>query len=425
MNEETRPTVAVIGAGISGLTAAYLLQRGYDVRLFEADDRLGGHAHTHRLGTADGREIAVDSGFIVHNERTYPNLLRLFDELGVGTQPSEMSMSVRCEGCGLEYAGAKRLNGLFAQRRNIARAAYLAMLAQVPRFHRLANALLDEPAADETVPTLGTFLRRGRFSRYFVNHFALPLVSAVWSADAATSEKYPARYLFRFLRNHGMLSVGGSPSWRVVSGGSQEYVRRIARRLHAVRSGVPVRSLQRTSDGVLIRDEADRVHEAERAVVACHADDALGLLAEPTPAEEKLLGAFEYSDNETWLHTDPRPLPTAPSARASWNHVKPDCGVDPGQVMISYDMNRLMSLAEPHDYVVSLNAGDRVRTDRVLARMRYRHPIYTPEAVAAQQRLTELDDERIAFAGAYHGWGFHEDGCAAGVRAANAFGTGW
>ncbi|QGK69084.1 FAD-dependent oxidoreductase [Allosaccharopolyspora coralli] len=417
--------VAVVGAGVSGLTVAHLLQARDEVTLFEAEDRLGGHAHTHDVATTDGRTVAVDSGFIVHNERTYPNLLTLFDELGVSTQDTEMSMSVRCEGCGLEYAGAKRLGGLFAQKRNAANPRYLSMLRQVVRFHRQANALLDTDEATGAEGTLEEFLRAGRYSDYFVDHFALPLVSAVWSSDRDSSKRYPARYLFEFLRHHGMLSVSGSPTWRTVVGGSREYVRRVADGLTAVHSGVPVRSVRRTADGVEIRDESDTVRLADRVVLACHADQALALLEDPTPAEEKVLGAFRYSENETWLHTDTAPLPAARGARASWNHLKTSCAADTGRVLVSYDMNRLMRLDEPRDHVVTLNATDRVDPDTVLARMRYRHPLYTPESVAAQRKLPELGDDRIQFAGAYHGWGFHEDGCASGVRAAEAFGVGW
>ncbi|SDP49380.1 hypothetical protein SAMN04487905_104356 [Actinopolyspora xinjiangensis] len=420
-----RPRVAVIGSGVSGLTAAYLLRRRYEVTLFEAADRLGGNAHTHSVHTADGRDVAVDSGFIVHNERTYPQLTRLFDELGVATRPTEMSMSVRCEGCGLEYAGAKRLRGLFARPGNAGNPRYLGLLAQVSRFHHLANSLLDTPAEDESLPTLATFLRRGRFSEYFINHFALPLVSAVWSADGISSGRYPARYLFRFLRNHGMLSVRGSPSWRFIPGGAREYVERVANRLHAVRRSTPIRTVLRSAEGVSLWDEAGHRHQARHAVLACPADTALGMLDAPEPAEKELLGAFGYSENEAWLHTDSAVLPHDRAARASWNYTMPSCGRTGNGVRISYHMNRLMRLAEPKDYLVTLNAGERIRSDSVLARMTYRHPIYTPEAVAAQRRLDEIGDHRIRFAGAYQGWGFHEDGCVSGVRAAAALGAGW
>lgn len=419
----TEPTVAVIGAGVSGLTAAYLLSRHYRVTLFDADDRLGGHAHTHDVVTADGRAIGVDSGFIVYNERTYPNLIRLFDELGVPTQNTEMSMSVRCGECGLTYAGAKGLAGVFAERSNLTRPAYLRLLAQVRRFHRSANALLDAGTGEDA--TLGSFLADGRYSRFFVDHFAVPLVSAVWSAGPEDSLRYPARYLFEFLRNHGMLSVGGSPAWRTVVGGSRSYVDRVGKALQAVRVSTPIRSVLRHSRGVELRDARDRVHEAGHAVIATHADDALAMLADPTAAEREVLGAFAYSRNEAVLHTDSRLVPSSRRARASWNYWKPSCAAGSDKVRVSYDMNRLMRLAEPEDYIVTLGDTGRVDPRKTIAAPLYRHPIYTRESVAAQRRLHELTGDRVSFAGAYHGWGFHEDGCASGVRAAENLGAGW
>ncbi|MFC4855654.1 NAD(P)/FAD-dependent oxidoreductase [Actinophytocola glycyrrhizae] len=414
----TTERVAVIGAGVAGLTAAYLLQRRYDVLLFEAAPRLGGHAHTHDVPSPEGT-VTVDSGFIVHNERTYPNLLRLFGELGVRTRESEMSMSVRCLGCGLEYAGARGLPGLFARPRTALRPRYLRMLAEVTRFHRHARRVLADGGAEVT---LGEFA--ACYSRYFTEHFLLPMVSAVWSAPERVSRAYPARYLFGFLAHHGLLSIGGSPTWRTVVGGSREYVERAAKGLTAVHVGTPVRAVQRTPDGVEVRDDGDQTHTVDRVVVATHADDALTLLADPTPEEKRVLGAFTYSRNETWLHSDDSLLPVARAARASWNYLKPNCaGAD--EVLVSYDMNRLMRLGGPVPYVVTLNATDRVAPGTVLARMTYEHPVYTRESVAAQRLLPALATDRTVYAGAYHGWGFHEDGCASGVAAAAAFGVGW
>ncbi|OZM74660.1 amine oxidase [Amycolatopsis antarctica] len=420
---ERAGTVAVVGSGVAGLTAAYLLQRRYEVVLFEADGRLGGHAHTHDIEGAGGRTIGVDSGFIVHNERTYPNLLRLFGELGVATQETEMSMSVHCSGCGLEYAGAKGMRGIFAQPANLRNPRYLRMLAEVKRFHRHARRLLDAPDAGDV--TLGAFLAIGGYGKYFIDHFMLPVVSTVWSADRTDTLRYPARYLFEFLRNHGMLAVSGSPQWRTVTGGSREYVDRVAKQLGAVHLATPVRAISRTGQGVQIRDESGHAHHADRIVVAAHADDALGLLADPTPAEREVLGAFRYSANEAWLHTDGTMLPTAAAARAGWNHVSAGCGTDYSAVQVSYDMNRLMRLDEPENYVVTLNPATPPSADSVIARMDYTHPVYTPESVAAQRKLADLNDGVVAFAGAYHGWGFHEDGCAAGVRAASSLGVEW
>jgi predicted NAD/FAD-binding protein len=415
--------IGVIGSGVAGLTAAYLLQRGYEVLLFEADGRLGGHAHTHDVPSAHGGTIGVDSGFIVHNERTYPNLLRLFGELGVATRDTEMSMSIRCDGCGLEYAGAKGVRGMFAQPRNLARGKYLRMLVEVKRFHQHANRVLSAPEAGDV--TIGAFLAIGGYTKYFVDHFMLPLVSTVWSADRVDTMRYPARYLFEFLRNHGMLSIGDSPDWRTVVGGSREYVQLAAKQLTAVHLSTPVRSMRRTGGGVEIRDDADTVHSVDRVVVATHADQALRLLAKPTAAEHELLSPFRYSENEAWLHTDAAVLPRTPAARSGWNFTSSACGAHDGSVRVSYDMNRLMRLGEPTDYVVTLNPGSRPRADSVIAKMTYEHPVYTPESVAAQRRLPELNDGTVAFAGAYHGWGFHEDGCASGVRAAESFGVKW
>ncbi len=419
----SRQRVAVIGAGAAGLTAGYLLARRYEVLLLEADDRLGGHAHTHDVRTPDGRTIGIDSGFIVHNSRTYPNLIRLFGELGVATQETEMSMSVRCDGCGLEYAGARGGRGLFAQPANLSRPAYLRMLGEVPRFHRQARALLADPAAEQR--TLGEFLAAGGYSRYFIEHFAQPLVSAVWSVDQDAGMRYPARYLFAFLSNHGMLSVSGSLPWRTVVGGSRSYTERIVKEFAAIRTASPVRAVHRHPDGVLVHDADGGRHEVDRVVIATHADQALRLLADPTSAERAVLGAFRYARNETVLHTDSSVLPDTSGARASWNYRKPACSAGSDGVLVSYHMNRLMRLTEPLDYLVTLNGSKLLAPERVLASMVYHHPVYTPESVAAQRRLPELSTARTAYAGSYHGWGFHEDACASGVRAAEVFGAGW
>ncbi|MGW6009438.1 NAD(P)/FAD-dependent oxidoreductase [Streptomyces sp. NPDC055210] len=420
---------AVVGSGVAGLTAAYILGRTHRVSLYEADERLGGHAHTHELTSSDGRVHRVDSGFIVHNRRTYPHLLRLFAELGVATQESDMSMSVRCDGCGLEYAGARGPKGLFAQPRNALRGPYLRMLAEVPRFHRAARRLLARADADtggegDTL-TLGEFLAQQRFSAYFVAHFMTPVVSAVWSCDAETAQRYPAAYLFRFLANHGLLSIGDSPAWRTVTGGSREYVDRVAKHIDAVHTSTPVRAIRRHHDRVEITAEDGTTDTYDSVVLAVHPDQALRLLADPTDEEREVLGAFRYSRNTTLLHTDTSPLPRASGARASWNYLMPSCAAGADRVRVSYDMSRLQRLDAPETYVVTLGGLDRVDPDQVLARMVYEHPVYTPESVAAQRRLPALNTAVTAYAGAYHGWGFHEDGCRSGVTAAEALGVTW
>ena len=438
----TRRRIAVIGSGVSGITASYVLSRTDHVTLFEADGRLGGHADTHVVGThvagtriagtgagPEKSPIGVDTGFIVFNERTYPLLTRMFAELGVATQAAEMSMSVRCAGCGLEYAGKRGLGGLAAGLRR-GRGRYLRMLTEIPRFHRAARTLLaGATLADGTLAgpgadlTLGQFLEDGRYSAYFTTHFALPLVAAVWSCPSGTALHYPARYLFAFLANHGMLSVSGSPAWRTVTGGSRSYVELAAERVHDIRLSTPVRAVRRHPDGVEVRDAAGQAHQFDAVVIATHPDQALRLLDPPTQAERDVLGAFSYTENPAVLHTDVRLLPGRPAIRAAWNYELSGCCPDGAAPRISYHMNRLQKLPAGEDYIVTL--GGPVDPVRVIDRMDYAHPAYTPASVAAQRRLPGLNTDVTAFAGAYHGWGFHEDGCRSGAQAARALGGTW
>jgi predicted NAD/FAD-binding protein len=418
-----RPQVAVVGAGVAGLTAAYLLQRTCDVTLYEAQDRLGGHAHTHDITTADGRLLALDSGFLVHNTRTYPNLIRLFAELGVTTQDTEMSMSVRCEGCGLEYAGSRGPLGLFPALGSLARPEYLAALAAVPHFYSDARRLLRSPGSEPL--SLGEFLHQRGYRRYFVTHFVIPLVAAVWSCPPAEAMAYPVRYLFEFLDHHGMLRVARSPGWRTVTGGSRTYVERIAKQLTTVTAGVPVRAIRRVPGGIDIHNGDGSTRRFAGTVVATHPGEALRLLAAPTAAERDILGAFRYTSSEVVLHTDAALLPRARAARASWNYLLRDCAAMATNVHVSYHLNRLQGLDEAADYLVTLNALDQVAPQRVLARMTYGHPAYDERSVAAQRRLPELNTPVLAYAGAYHGWGFHEDGCRSGIEAARALGVDW
>jgi uncharacterized protein len=420
---QARPQAAVVGAGIAGLTAAYVLQQAYDVTLYEADERLGGHAHTHDVATPDGRLLALDSGFLVHNERTYPHLVRLFAELGVATRDTQMSMSVRCEGCDLEYAGSRGPLGLFPTAGSLARPQYLRMLAAIPGFYRDARRLLGSPGQEAV--TLGEFLRQGGYRPYFIGHFVVPLVAAVWSCSPAGALDYPARYLFQFLDHHGMLRVTGALPWRTIVGGSRSYVDLIAKQLTSIRAGSPVRAIRHSADGAEIYDGSGDSRRFGRVVVATHPDQALRLLASPTRPEREVLGAFRYSQSQVLVHTDAGLLPRAPAARASWNYLLHDCAGSAAQVHVSYDLGRLQGLAEQADYIVTLNTVDRVRPESVLAAMTYAHPLYTPRSVAAQRRLPELNTGVIAYAGAYHGWGFHEDGCRSGIAAARSLGVSW
>jgi predicted NAD/FAD-binding protein len=419
-----RPSVAVVGSGVSGLTAAYLLSRTHDVTLFEADDRLGGHAHTHDLTASDGSEHAVDSGFIVHNDRTYPWLRKLFAELDVEVRPTEMSMSVRCQDCGLEYAGGRGLRGMFAQPRRLLSPTFVRMLLQVKRFHRRANAFLRD-SEESDLTTYGEFLEREGFSEHFVAHYAVPVVSCVWSSGREVALLYPARYLFRFLDHHGMLQVTGSPQWYTVVGGSRTYVERLAARLPDVRRSAAVTDITRWPDAVEIMDATGTSFRFDRVVIATHADQALSLLTDPSDQEVMTLKAFTYSSNETVLHTDDSLLPEAGQARASWNYRMSSCTSPDEPTVVTYWMNRLQGHTSPQEYLVTLNARERINPGDVLAVMDYEHPIYTPDSVGAQSYLPSLATDRTVYAGAYHGWGFHEDGCRSGVDAARHFGVTW
>ena len=408
--------VAVIGSGVAGLTAAHVAAGSAHVTLFEADDRLGGHADTHRVD-----DLAIDTGFIVHNERTYPTLLRLFAELGIATQESEMSLSVRDDATGLEYAGALGPRGLFPTRGNL-RPAYLRLLAEIPRFHRRARALLAAPGGEDD-RTLREFLADGGFTPYFTRHFMEPLVAAVWSTDPDLALDYPARYLFTFLQHHGMLAVFGSPQWRTVTGGSHEYVARVAARLPDVRVGTKVTSVLETADGVEVTDGNGEVTSYDAVVVATHPAQALAMLAEPTATQREVLSALPYSRNVALLHTDTALLPAATNARASCNFRRP---VEArGEVVVTYDLTRLQRLDTDTHYLVTLGGEHLVDPATVIDRMEYEHPLYTPDSVAAQRRLPGIGTDRVAFAGAYHGWGFHEDGARSGLAAVERLGLRW
>lgn len=430
--------VAVIGSGVAGLVAAYVASRTSEVTLYEADDRLGGHADTHRVpDPATGRELAIDTGFIVHNRRTYPVLLRLFAELGVPTQESEMSLSVSDRASGVEWAGALGPRGLFPGGRNLRDPKFLRMLTEIPRFHRRARRLLETadatPSGDLT--TLRSFLDEGGFTPYFRRHFMEPLVAAVWSTDPDEALDFPAAYLFAFLSHHGMLGVFGSPTWRTVTGGSHTYVSAVAAALEAaggkIALGSPVRTVEESAEGVRVSTE-DSVEQYDAVVIATHPDAALGMLAAPTATQTEVLSAIPYAANTALLHTDTSLLPDAVGARAAWNFRRPAPSRGPRRggetgapVLVTYDLTRLQRLPTPRHYLVTLGGEHLVDPATVIARRDYAHPQYTPASVAAQARLPEIDTDRIVFAGAYHGWGFHEDGARSGLAAAERLGLSW
>ncbi len=428
-----RRRVAVVGSGVAGLTAAHVLARSsrpHHVTLYEADNRLGGHAHTHDLllATPSGeRTIGVDTGFIVHNDRTYPTLCRLFAELGVETQDSDMSMSVRDDAAGLEYAGARGLRGLFPAARNAHTPAYLRMLLEVRRFHRAARRVMDVPSAPGMPgETLGAFVDRVGFSPFFVRSFLEPLVAAVWSCGPGVALDYPARYLFTFLDHHGMLTVFGSPTWRTVTGGSARYVERVAAGVDDVRLNRPVGTVKESADAVTVTDGHGASATYDAVVIATHPHQALAMLAEPSVRQREVLGAITYTPNVAQLHTDESVLPRSPGARASWNYWRRANGDPDDAVLVSYDISRLMRIDVPGTrFIVTLGGADRVDPATVIDTVSYEHPLYTSESVAAQAQLPSIRSPRVAFAGAYHGWGFHEDGALSGVEAARHLGVEW
>ena len=411
--------IAVVGSGIAGLASAWLLSRAHDVTLFEANDYLGGHTHTHDI-ERHGRRYAVDTGFIVHNPVHYPLLTRLFEELEVASQPTTMSFSVRNEVSGLEY-NANNLDALFCQRRNLVSPRFLGMLRDIARFYREAPALLE---GDEPGPTLGEYLARHGYGIAFRDEHLVPMASALWSSPASGILDFPARHLVRFMANHHMLQLTGRPDWRVVRGGSASYVRAL-RRTWRVRERVncPVRGVWRDADGIRIVG-GDGWERFDHAVLACHSDQALALLADARRAERAILGAIPFQENDVVLHTDAGVLPRNRKAWAAWNALIPRHAGE--ACSVSYCMNHLQDIESPEPFVVTLNRIDGIDPAKILRRLRYHHPVYTHASVAAQDRKAEIQGmDRVWFAGAYWGFGFHEDGMRSAVEVASALGVDW
>jgi len=408
--------IAVIGAGIAGNVAAYHLSREHEVTVFEAGGHVGGHTHTHEVEQA-GRVYAVDTGFIVFNDWTYPNFIRLLDELGVESQPSRMSFSVRDEASGLEYNGTS-LKSLFAQRSNLLRPSFWRMIRDILRFNREAPALLSRSGDDLA---LGEYLAEHRYSREFIAHYIIPMGAAIWSTDPESMQRFPARYFVRFFHNHGMLSVDDRPQWRVICGGSARYVEKLTAPFRdRIRLNTPVEWIRRLAGQVLVKARGHAVERYDAAFLACHSDQALHLLADATPQEREVLGAIPYQRNEAVLHTDTRLLPRKRLAWAAWNyHVRPE---RQAQAALTYNMNILQSLAAPQPFLVTLNRSDAIDPERIIRRIEYHHPLYTPRGVAAQARQSEINGPLdIYFCGAYWRFGFHEDGVVSALDALEHF----
>ncbi len=397
--------IAIIGGGISGLTAAYYLSRKHDVTVLEQNDYIGGHTHTIDVEVPSGR-YAVDTGFIVFNYRTYPNFNRMLRELGVGDQPSCMSFSVTCERTGYEYRGAE-LSGLFAQRKNLLSPNHWRFLSEVLRFNRVAAGIVDTLPDDLTV---GDFFKQHPFSQAFIDYYFFPMGSAVWSCPHDTFASFPVKSIIDFYRNHGLLSVREQPQWYVVRGGSHQYVKAMLKLFgDRVEANQRVQAVERTAHDVAVRT-VDATRRFDHVIFACHSDQALRMLGDDaTPVERELLNAFPYEANSVVLHTDTNLLPKSRRAWAAWNYLLPKG--EQTKATVTYNMNILQGIKSPEVFSVTLNSDDRIDPQKVLGRYSYHHPVFTPARAAAQRRHRELiDQRRSSFCGAYWGHGFHEDG---------------
>ena len=424
--------IAIVGTGISGLVCAHLLDPDHDVTVFEAGSWIGGHTNTVdvELPGTDGEveHHAVDTGFIVFNERNYPNFVTLLDRLGVASQPSEMSFSVRNEATGLEYRGTN-LNTLYAQRSNLLRPSFSRMLVDILRFNRTARRLVAEGTDDEL--SLAELVERGGYSRRFRDDFLVPLGASIWSADPETFLQFPAEAYCRFMGNHGLLELRGLPTWRTITGGSRQYVRALTAGLQRpVRVRTPVTKVVRREDrsrplgtALEVVTATDGPETFDAVVLAGHSDQTLELLGDPAPAEQEILGAIRYQYNLATLHTDARLLPRRPRARASWNY---HLGTGSGrEATLTYWMNNLQGIESSHDFLVTLNRAEEIDRTTVLAEFEYDHPVFDAAAMAAQRRRPEIQGAHgTFFAGAYWGYGFHEDGVVSALDVCRHFGTG-
>ncbi|MGY4490614.1 NAD(P)/FAD-dependent oxidoreductase [Pseudomonas sp. TE3610] len=409
--------IAIVGSGIAGLTCAYLLNRRHEVQVFEASSWIGGHTHTLDI-EHQGRQYAIDTGFIVFNDWTYPNFIALLDQLGVPFKPTEMSFSVCAPHDNLEYNG-NNLNSLFAQRRNLLSPGFWGMLKDILRFNREAVADLASHRITERT-TLGEYLHSKRYGQRFINHYIVPMGAAIWSMSLQDMLGFPLQFFVRFFKNHGLLSVTHRPQWHVVEGGSSRYIAPLtaafAERIHL---DCPVSRVERDAEGVTVHSPRG-AERFDKVIFACHSDQALALLASPSGAERQILGALPYADNDVVLHTDTRLLPSRRLAWASWNY---RLGGDGQAAAVTYDMNILQGLDSPTTFCVSLNQSAHIDPAKVLARFTYAHPQYSLAGMAAQARWQELHGaQHTYYCGAYWANGFHEDGVTSALRVAHAFG---
>lgn len=407
--------IAIVGTGIAGNVVAYKLWPEHDITVFEAAAYIGGHTNTIDVDE-NGLSYAVDTGFIVFNDRTYPKFVRLLDEIGQESQASQMSFSVQAEDAGVEYSGSS-LNALFAQRRNIVRPSFYRMIRDILRFNETALSGVDHHDDSET---LGGYLRANGYRREFVDHYLIPMAAAIWSAEPVSVLDMPVKFLVRFFVNHGLLQMSDRPAWRVVKGGSRQYVNKlVSGHRDRIRLNSPVTSICRVDDRIELHSASGGTEVFDYVFVACHSDQALTLIKDASRAEREVLGDIRYQPNEAILHTDDSLMPKRRRAWAAWNYHIPQ---DPTRhVAVTYNMNILQGLKASNQYLVTLNNDQHVRRDRIIRTVKYEHPIYSRESVAAQQRQPDLNRERTFFCGAYWGNGFHEDGVVSALNALGHF----
>ena len=409
--------IAVVGAGVSGLVTAYLLCEEHAVTVFEKNDYIGGHTRTVDVASG-GQNLAVDTGFIVFNEKTYPNFIRLLKCLGIPWQPSVMSFSVQCEKTGLEFSPSS-LNSIFAQRQNLLRPAFYRMFWDIFRFKREAPALLAEP--NDSL-TLGAYLESQRYSRFFIDNFIIPMGGAIWSSDPQKFFEFPARYFVQFFTNHGFLNVREQPQWLVVRGGSGRYVEKLIRPFRDnIRLSCPVTSIRRSDDAVHLTGPDGTPERFDHVIIAVHSDEALALLGDPNASEREILGAIPFQANQVMLHSDRSQLPARKSVWASWNYHIPAAKTD--RVAVTYNMNILQNLKASEQFMVTLNRAEQVNRQKVIRDLLDHHPVYTPASLAARKRLSDINGRRRTYyCGAYWGYGFHEDGVNSALEVCKHFG---
>ena len=407
--------VAIIGTGIAGNVVAYKLRQSYDITVFESGAYIGGHTNTVDVYEND-RPHAVDTGFIVFNDRTYPNFIRLLDEIGQESQPSQMSFSVQSEDGGIEYSGSS-LNALFAQRRNIVRPPFYRMIRDILRFNE--TALPDSDRLNESV-ALRSYLAENGYSHEFVDHYLVPMAAAIWSAEPVAVLDMPAKFLVQFFANHGLLQINDRPVWKVIKGGSRQYVKKlVAGHRDRIRLNSPVRSIRRVDDRVELHSETGGREIFDYVFVACHSDQALSLIEDATPEEREVLGAIRYQSNEAILHVDESLMPKRRRAWAAWNYHIPQDSTR--HVAVTYNMNILQGLEADNQYMVTLNNDQDIDPGKIIRRIQYEHPIYSRASVAAQQRQADINRDRTFFCGAYWRNGFHEDGVVSALNALGHF----